>query len=207
MHCPRRLNTAGGLAVHLGQVHKAEPTVLENTLPGRDSFDIEIYGMAGVPDRDLIQWRARQAAATGVRPGAASIQAPAPKRPKIQNVVLTPEQLRAQLEAHKSLMNAAANPPTARAQTLTPEPLSTGTPPPQAATQVAQPAQAAMPVGQLPHPHRAALLRGEKQRLVYTDTVLSPDEKLARLSRYAYVESAPVSARAPAERTVRSSAA
>lgn len=23
--CPRRLNTAGGLAVHLGQVHKAEP--------------------------------------------------------------------------------------------------------------------------------------------------------------------------------------
>ena len=24
-HCPRRLNTAGGLAVHLGQVHKAEP--------------------------------------------------------------------------------------------------------------------------------------------------------------------------------------
>jgi len=23
--CPRRLNTAGGLAVHLGQVHKAQP--------------------------------------------------------------------------------------------------------------------------------------------------------------------------------------
>lgn len=26
-HCPRRLNTAGGLTVHLNQVHKAEPTM------------------------------------------------------------------------------------------------------------------------------------------------------------------------------------
>lgn len=25
-YCPRRLNTAGGLTVHLHQVHKAEPT-------------------------------------------------------------------------------------------------------------------------------------------------------------------------------------
>ena len=192
--------------MHLGQVHKAEPTVLENSLPGRDSFDIEIYGMAGVPDRDLIQWRARQAAATGARPGAASIQAPAPKRPKIQNVVLTPEQLRAQLEAHKSLMNAAANPPMARAQTLTPEPSSTGTPPPQATTQAAQPPQATEPRGPSPHPHRAALQRGEKQRLVYTDTVISPDEKLALLPRYAYVESVPVSARASAAHPVRPTA-
>ncbi|WFD35954.1 hypothetical protein MCUN1_002825 [Malassezia cuniculi] len=184
--------------------------VLQNALPGRDSFDIEIYGMTGVPDRDLIQWRARQAAAAGVKPGSASVQAPAPKRPKIQNVVLTPEQLRAQLEAHKSLMNAAANPPTARAQTLTPEPLSTvavaAQPQPDPAPDPA-PVPAPAPAGPQPHPHRAALERGEKQRLVYTDTLLSPDEKLARLARYAYVESAPVSVRAPAVRTMRPTAA
>lgn len=203
-HCPRRLNTAGGLAVHLGQVHKAEPTVLDNAIPGRDSFEIEIYGMAGVPDRDLIQWRARRAAATGVRPGAGNTQPPAPKRPKIQNVALSPEQLRAQLEAHKTLMNAASNAPTARAQTLTPETPSTGTPPPQV---VAPPAPPTPPAGPPLHPHTVAVQRGEKQRLVYTDASLSPDEKLARHPRYAYIEGAPMSVRSSAARPARLTAA
>lgn len=114
--CPRRLNTAGGLSVHLWQVHKAEPGRLENTLPGRDSFEIEIYGMAGVPEDDLAQWRLRQGSAPGPRdPGMGGTSSNAAKRPKVQNVALTPEQLRAQLEAHKALMasSAAATAPAA----------------------------------------------------------------------------------------------
>ena len=114
--CPRRLNTAGGLSVHLWQVHKAEPGRLENTLPGRDSFEIEIYGMAGVPEDDLAQWRLRQGSAPGPHdPGMGGTSSNAAKRPKVQNVALTPEQLRAQLEAHKALMasSAAATAPAA----------------------------------------------------------------------------------------------
>ncbi|PWY97953.1 hypothetical protein BCV70DRAFT_165920 [Testicularia cyperi] len=98
--CPRRLNTAGGLAVHLTQVHKAEPGKIENTLPGRDSFEIEIYGMAGIPEKDLEEWKARRAAQKAE--GAAATQN---KRPRIEKMILTKEQLRIQLEAHKALMS------------------------------------------------------------------------------------------------------
>ncbi|TKY87560.1 hypothetical protein EX895_003574 [Sporisorium graminicola] len=104
--CPRRLNTAGGLAVHLTQVHKAEPNKIENTLPGRDSFEIEIYGMAGIPEKDLAEWKARRAAQKADGNGA--IQN---KRPRIEKLVLSKEQLRIQLEAHKALMSGKAPPP------------------------------------------------------------------------------------------------
>lgn len=117
--CPRRLNTAGGLAVHLGQVHKAEPTAyvclrahpcdshsLENTLPGRSSFEIEIYGMVGVPEPDLREWMARKGARQAQQ--NPQTQQHAPKRPRIDKTPLTAEQLRAQLEAHKALMQGLA---------------------------------------------------------------------------------------------------
>ncbi|SPO31557.1 related to zinc finger protein [Ustilago trichophora] len=101
--CPRRLNTAGGLAVHLTQVHKAEPDKIENTLPGRDSFEIEIYGMAGIPERDLVEWKERRAAQKA--DGNVPTQN---KRPRIEKLVLSKEQLRIQLEAHKALMSGKA---------------------------------------------------------------------------------------------------
>jgi hypothetical protein len=62
-NCPRKLNTAGGLAVHMQQVHKLEPEKwvfadpvspiivltlthrIENALPGRDGGEVEIFGM------------------------------------------------------------------------------------------------------------------------------------------------------------------
>ncbi|EPQ30599.1 uncharacterized protein PFL1_02123 [Pseudozyma flocculosa PF-1] len=103
--CPRRLNTAGGLAVHLTQVHKAEPERLENTLPGRDTFDIEIYGMAGIPERDLMEWKARRAAAASKGGAGAGANSAANKRPRIEKMVLSVEALRIQLEAHKALMS------------------------------------------------------------------------------------------------------
>ena len=103
--CHRRLNTAGGLTVHLHQVHKAEPGRIENALPGRDSFDTEIYGMVGIPEADLAEWQSRKASGSG---GSGQQQA---KRPKIESVALTPEQLKAQLQAHKALMSGQALPP------------------------------------------------------------------------------------------------
>ncbi|KAI5481645.1 hypothetical protein MNV49_002871 [Pseudohyphozyma bogoriensis] len=99
-HCPRRLNTAGGLAVHIDQVHKLGTDRIENALPGRDSFDIEIYGMEGIPAPDLAAWKKRHAEETGQ-----VVQKPPSKRPKIANVPLTAAELKAQLAAHKALMS------------------------------------------------------------------------------------------------------
>ncbi|KAF2822381.1 hypothetical protein CC86DRAFT_329912 [Ophiobolus disseminans] len=47
--CGRRLNTAGGLSVHMNQVHKENLTHVENANPGRQGLEIEIFGMEGVP--------------------------------------------------------------------------------------------------------------------------------------------------------------
>ncbi|GAA5873806.1 hypothetical protein JCM8547_005951 [Rhodosporidiobolus lusitaniae] len=98
--CPRRLNTAGGLAVHLDQVHKVGTDKIENALPGRDSFDVEIYGMEGVPAPDLAAWRKKQAEEHGL-PNPEEQRA---KRPRYLQIALTPAEARAQLAAHKELM-------------------------------------------------------------------------------------------------------
>ncbi|KAF2711858.1 hypothetical protein K504DRAFT_475587 [Pleomassaria siparia CBS 279.74] len=47
--CGRRLNTAGGLSVHMNQVHKETLTHVENAIANRQGLDIEIFGMEGVP--------------------------------------------------------------------------------------------------------------------------------------------------------------
>ncbi|KAF1978995.1 hypothetical protein BU23DRAFT_549684 [Bimuria novae-zelandiae CBS 107.79] len=53
--CGRRLNTAGGLNVHMTQVHKEQLNQVENAIPGRGGLDIEIFGMEGVPPDVLDQ--------------------------------------------------------------------------------------------------------------------------------------------------------
>ncbi|ODA83188.1 hypothetical protein RJ55_01699 [Drechmeria coniospora] len=57
--CHRRLNTAGGLSVHLNQVHKETLQQVENSLPNRQSLDVEIFGMEGIPADILEQHRNR----------------------------------------------------------------------------------------------------------------------------------------------------
>ncbi|KAI0934920.1 hypothetical protein AcV5_006609 [Taiwanofungus camphoratus] len=106
--CPRRLNTAGGLAVHIQQVHKLEPENLpriENALPGRDGYEVEIFGMEGIPAPDVADYKRRKEIELGLNPG--TISQPPSKRPKIDNRPLSEEELKAQLEAHKALMGAS----------------------------------------------------------------------------------------------------
>ncbi|KAG6839619.1 hypothetical protein C0991_000877, partial [Blastosporella zonata] len=108
--CPRRLNTAGGLAVHIQQVHKLEPENLpriENALPGRDGYEVEIFGMVGIPAPDVADYKRRKEIELGLSAG--SISQPPPKRPKIENRPLTEEELKAQLEAHKALMGVGSS--------------------------------------------------------------------------------------------------
>ncbi|GBE90211.1 hypothetical protein SCP_1900600 [Sparassis crispa] len=106
--CPRRLNTAGGLAVHIQQVHKLEPENLpriENALPGRDGYEVEIFGMEGIPAPDVADYKRRKEIELGLNPG--TISQPQSKRPKIDNRPLSEEELRVQLQAHKALMGGS----------------------------------------------------------------------------------------------------
>ncbi|TLS29793.1 hypothetical protein PpBr36_01467 [Pyricularia pennisetigena] len=107
--CGRRLNTAGGLAVHMNQVHKESLDKVENALPNRDGLDIEIFGMEGVPEDMLAQHRtriitnyyeaqeARRAATGNPPPGQSGGQGPA-KKIKIE----TPEEIKKRLAEHKA---------------------------------------------------------------------------------------------------------
>ncbi|KAF7328021.1 C2H2-type domain-containing protein [Mycena kentingensis (nom. inval.)] len=107
--CPRRLNTAGGLAVHIQQVHKLEPENLpriDNAIPGRDGYDIEIFGMEGIPAPDVADYKRRKEIELGLAAG--SISAPQAKRPKIDQRPLGEHELRAMLEQHKKLMGGSA---------------------------------------------------------------------------------------------------
>jgi len=110
--CPRRLNTAGGLAVHIQQVHKLEVDQLpkiDNALPGRDGYEVEIFGMEGIPAPDVADYKRRKEVELGLSAG--TITQPQAKRPKIENKIFTQAELKAQLEAHKALMGAPDNVP------------------------------------------------------------------------------------------------
>ncbi|TRM62924.1 hypothetical protein BD626DRAFT_569501 [Schizophyllum amplum] len=109
--CPRRLNTAGGLAVHIQQVHKLEPENLpriENAIPGRDGYEVEIFGMEGIPAPDVADYKRRKEIELGLAAG--SISQPPPKRPKVENRVLTEAELQAALAQHKALMGQSLDP-------------------------------------------------------------------------------------------------
>ncbi|KAA8648590.1 hypothetical protein EYZ11_012759 [Aspergillus tanneri] len=107
--CGRRLNTAGGLSVHMSQVHKEQLSAVDNALPNRSSLDVEIFGMEGVPE-DIIQTHnqrvmtqfqqaeaERQAVTGNPPPGTGTSGQPA-KRPKLENV----SDLKKRLAEHKA---------------------------------------------------------------------------------------------------------
>ncbi|KDE04092.1 hypothetical protein MVLG_05462 [Microbotryum lychnidis-dioicae p1A1 Lamole] len=106
-HCPRRLNTAGGLTVHIDQVHKlGQPDKIENALPGRDTFEVEIYGMEGIPAADLAEWKKKQEEELGV-----TAEQQRSKKPKYDHRPLSASEIRAQLAQHKALMSGQPLPP------------------------------------------------------------------------------------------------
>ncbi|KAH7366318.1 hypothetical protein KP509_18G072400 [Ceratopteris richardii] len=47
--CHKKLSTAGGLVIHVLQVHKQTITKVPNAKPQRDSTELEIFGMEGIP--------------------------------------------------------------------------------------------------------------------------------------------------------------
>ncbi|KAI0306268.1 hypothetical protein B0F90DRAFT_1808024 [Multifurca ochricompacta] len=103
---------------HIQQVHKLEPENLpriENALPGRDGYEVEIFGMEGIPVPDVADYKRRKEIELGLTAG--SITQPQAKRPKTESRTLSEDELRAQLEAHKALMGAHETPAPAAADT------------------------------------------------------------------------------------------
>ncbi|KAE8348075.1 hypothetical protein BDV28DRAFT_115312 [Aspergillus coremiiformis] len=107
--CGRRLNTAGGLSVHMSQVHKEQLSAVDNALPNRSSLEVEIFGMEGVPN-DIIQTHnqrvvtqfhqaeaERQAQTGNPPPGTGAGGQPA-KKPRLENV----SDLKKRLAEHKA---------------------------------------------------------------------------------------------------------
>ncbi|PWY72361.1 hypothetical protein BO70DRAFT_399241 [Aspergillus heteromorphus CBS 117.55] len=107
--CGRRLNTAGGLSVHMSQVHKEQLSTVDNALPNRSSLDVEIFGMEGVPE-DIIQTHnqrvltqfqqaeAERQAETGNPPAGAGAGGQPAKKPKLESV----SDLKKRLAEHKA---------------------------------------------------------------------------------------------------------
>ncbi|POM77653.1 Hypothetical protein PHPALM_4934 [Phytophthora palmivora] len=52
--CHKKLSTISGMIIHIQQVHKETlksiPNAIPNAKPGKESVEVEVYGMEGVPD-------------------------------------------------------------------------------------------------------------------------------------------------------------
>ncbi|KAJ2700423.1 hypothetical protein H4218_002056 [Coemansia sp. IMI 209128] len=106
--CSRRLNSAGGMFIHVAQVHKESITRVPNAMPGRDKAEIEIFGSTGIPMEDVIEYENRMHEKLGE---------PVVKRPRFPEessagfyggpssaAQVSAEQLRMQLEQHRLTM-------------------------------------------------------------------------------------------------------
>jgi hypothetical protein len=51
--CHKKLYTGPGLAIHCMQVHKEKVDKIPNSIPGRSSCEVEIYGTEGIPENDI----------------------------------------------------------------------------------------------------------------------------------------------------------
>ncbi|KAI1818223.1 hypothetical protein GGS20DRAFT_529023 [Poronia punctata] len=110
--CGRRLNTAGGLSVHMNQVHKESLSSVENALPNRQGLDVEIFGMEGIPEdivqqhnqriiQNFYQAQAERFAATGNPPPGQN-----DKRPVKKVKTETPEEIKKRLAEHRARLAA-----------------------------------------------------------------------------------------------------
>ncbi|KAI9735757.1 MAG: hypothetical protein M1818_006365 [Claussenomyces sp. TS43310] len=107
--CGRRLNTAGGLSVHMNQVHKETLTNVENALGNRAGLDFEIFGIEGIPEdvvqahnqriiTQFYQAEAERRAVTGNPGPGGSGGGGASKKPKFES----PAELKKRLAEHKA---------------------------------------------------------------------------------------------------------
>ncbi|KAJ6264587.1 hypothetical protein Dda_0736 [Drechslerella dactyloides] len=124
--CRKPLNTAGGLAVHMTQVHKETLKEVKNAIPGRESTDVEIFGMEGIPEdilqahqtrimAQLHQKESERRAAQGLPP--LGQEGAAKKKIKVDSV--DPEEIMKRLAAHKAAQSGGGAGPGTGSQSPT----------------------------------------------------------------------------------------
>ncbi|GMF43762.1 unnamed protein product [Phytophthora fragariaefolia] len=52
--CYKKLSTVSGMLIHTQQVHKESLKSIPNAKPGKESVDVEVYGMEGVPGESAV---------------------------------------------------------------------------------------------------------------------------------------------------------
>ncbi|OMJ10938.1 BUB3-interacting and GLEBS motif-containing protein, partial [Smittium culicis] len=96
LHCSKRLNTASGMVIHVAQVHKETVTKVPNSIEGRDSTELEIFGITGIPE-EMVEKRREK-----LFPNSDNKSS---KKQKTSSSSATPsiseEQLKMQLELHR----------------------------------------------------------------------------------------------------------
>ncbi|KAK8756521.1 hypothetical protein V5799_000779 [Amblyomma americanum] len=113
--CHKKLYTGPGLAIHCMQVHKETIDKVPNALPNKNSVDIEIYGMEGIPEEDLREHeRQRQDRGGGgsgdERDDERPAKQPPPQATSAQQSVLQAQQAAAMAAAQLNPALAAAAP-------------------------------------------------------------------------------------------------
>jgi len=91
--------------IHVAQVHKETLERVPNATPGRDTPEVEIFGMEGVPPEDVdARLRANRAKRRALDPA----RPPREDRPRIPSrLVVSQEELRKALEMHKAMKRMA----------------------------------------------------------------------------------------------------
>ncbi|XP_035696179.1 BUB3-interacting and GLEBS motif-containing protein ZNF207-like isoform X2 [Branchiostoma floridae] len=79
--CHKKLYSGPGLAIHCVQVHKETVDAVPNSLPGRADIELEIYGMEGIPEKDLKEHERQKIADEAAEAGGGAA-GPVPKKPK-----------------------------------------------------------------------------------------------------------------------------
>jgi len=74
--CSKRISSAHGMMVHMFQVHKETIETVPGAKSGRDSFDMEIFGMDGVPIEIIAEKRLQVLGESGFKKHKSSIGLP-----------------------------------------------------------------------------------------------------------------------------------
>ncbi|KAJ1915044.1 hypothetical protein H4219_004513 [Mycoemilia scoparia] len=108
--CSKRLNTAGGMVIHVAQVHKETVKKVPNAHPGRDSVEIEIFGMSGIPPEDLVS-RQQVPDTNEQQPALKKQRTSAYQQPGVNSANFNPSVIQQQLEHHLQAGQITAHQP------------------------------------------------------------------------------------------------
>eukprot|EP00624_Nannochloropsis_granulata_P000002 evm.model.NODE_10003_length_20220_cov_27.836004.2 len=189
--CPRKLTSASGMVIHVAQVHKETLKKVPGAKEGRDSVDVEVFGMQGIPLEFRMERTAKKQqkgppgwmgggplGGGGYIPGQQQHQQHPQQQQQQQQMHPQQQQqmMMQQHQQHPHPHNPAMVPPgpPPRPGMLPPGPPSNGLP--GAASEAAAAATAAA--------------AGKDLKLVYAEEAESMEERRAKLPKYHYDERA-----------------